>query len=150
MQLGQISDEIGSSVAGEVIKGILESVQGSILAMMVNEKMLENFREPIAKKVNEVTIGRIVTMVKDSDVPVRVYAIEAYERLVEEKLGDMMEDINISGIVQEKIPQPLKSVPKTDTFSICSYYFHFCLARQSVGCLLIARKPVPQVPTVCL
>ncbi|RWU63853.1 hypothetical protein EKL39_25360, partial [Salmonella enterica subsp. enterica serovar Typhimurium] len=103
MQLGQISDEIGSSVAGEVIKGILESVQGSFLAMMVNEKMLENFREPIAKKVNEVTIGRMVTMVKESDVPVRAYAVEAYENLVEEKLGDMMENINISGIVQEKI-----------------------------------------------
>mgnify|MGYP000019600425 CR=1 FL=1 len=103
MKLGQISDEIGSSVAGEVIKGILESVQGSFLAMMVNEKMLENFREPIAKKVNEVTIGRMVTMVKESDVPVRAYAVEAYENLVEEKLGDMMENINISGIVQEKI-----------------------------------------------
>ena len=45
-----------------------------------------------------------------------------------------------------RLPQPLKSVPKTDKFSTCSYYFRFCLVRQSVGCLPIARKPVPQVP----
>ena len=56
----------------------------------------------------------------------------------------------VSALEVSRLPQPLKIVPKTDTFSICSYYFHFCLARQSVGCLPAVRKPVPQVPAVCL
>lgn len=102
-QLGELSESVGDGVAGEVIKGILESVQGSFLAVMVNEKLLENFREPIAKKVNEVTIGRMVTMVSESDVSLREFVINAYEGFVKEKLGEFLEQINISKIVQDKV-----------------------------------------------
>ena len=56
----------------------------------------------------------------------------------------------VLALAVSRLPQPLKSVPKTDTFSICFYYFRFCLAQQSVGCLPITRKPVSQVPAVCL
>lgn len=102
-QLGDLSQSVGESVAGEVIKGIMESVQGSFLAVMVNEKLLENFRAPIAKKVNEVTIGRMVTMVSESDVGVRAYATDAYESFVKNKLEDFLCQLNIAQIVQDKV-----------------------------------------------
>lgn len=121
-----ISMEAGKIVADEVVKAITEKMQGTFLAPMLNGSFMEGIKEKIKKSIDnyiaekgEEVIGNMVSHEADDLINKPVghlannldnwntlicdTAIKAYEKIINEKLEQILSAIDISKIVEDKI-----------------------------------------------
>jgi uncharacterized membrane protein YheB (UPF0754 family) len=117
---------LGQVVADEVLKQVDQYVQGTFLAMMVNGEMLAPIAQKISDKVNEyiandgmIYVAAAIHQEGDQllNQPISVYgkqlyeekeavqkaAVAVYESFVRSKMGQLIRQINISKIVEDKI-----------------------------------------------
>lgn len=117
---------IGSIIANEAVKVVKQKVQGTILAMMVNDQLLSTFIQPISEgidnyiadngvsmlepkleeeidKATQKTIGDAFHYLKLSEINIEEIVVKIYEQVVHSRLGAALEQIDISGIVEQKI-----------------------------------------------
>lgn len=118
---------LGKIIASEAGKAVKEKLQGNImLAVLVNDKLIDSFTEPMAEQINsyisengndlliplvaneisvleEKQISAILSSVNFSDDTFKNTFSKLYDKLVEENLGNIIQNININSIVEEKI-----------------------------------------------
>ena len=84
------------------------------IAQMVEERLNEyledNGKEYIGKivdaeadKLKEYTVGEVLFMLEDKGIDIPQIVVNVYEKLVNEKLADVMKALNLSGIVEDRI-----------------------------------------------
>lgn len=118
--------DLGDTVAQQVLTAVQEKVKGSLLAMMLNDEMLQGFSAPIAKKINEYlsenseqllapavcdelnqlehkTAGELVRYLLDSGVDVPELGVTLYEAVVTKHLPDMLKTVDVAGIAERQI-----------------------------------------------
>lgn len=129
--------ELGDIVAQQVLTAVQEKVKGSLLAMMLNDDMLQSFSAPIAQKVNDYlaenseqlltpaiceeldhlehkTAGDLARYLLDSGVDVPELAVALYEAVVTKHLPDMLKTVDVAAIAERQIdalsPEELEKV----------------------------------------
>lgn len=133
--IGELSDQIMDSVdrlqldeliVREAEKAVKEKIKGSMLAMFVNDEMLNTLIQPVGEKVAEYISDRGPAYIQ-SEVESRIDALEersvmelcshmditeaavretiasVYHRAIDTMIGRMIGSLDISGIIEEKI-----------------------------------------------
>ncbi len=123
-QIGNI--DLGALVAQEVLAAVQEKVRGSLLAMMVNEELLQSFASPIAQKINEYvrangdnllapaiceeldrlehrTVGELMQYLSERGVDLPELGVSVYQAVVAEYLPGILQTMDFSGIVERQI-----------------------------------------------
>ncbi|MEG0292258.1 MAG: DUF445 family protein [Anaerovoracaceae bacterium] len=118
--------DIGTVVANQVVTAVKEKVQGSFVAMMLNDQLLESFVPTISTKINEYieTYGKttidekiqieknnvltkgtneLVMYISDFGINIEKFAINIYESLITQKLNIALEHLNLTKIVENQI-----------------------------------------------
>ena len=116
----------GKMVADKVLEAAKEKLAESMFGMMLGGSMLEpiaqmveerlneyledNGKEYIGKivdaeadKLKEYTVGEVLFMLEDKGLDIPQIVVNVYEKLVNEKLADVMKALNLSGIVEDRI-----------------------------------------------
>ena len=116
----------GKMVADKVLEAAKEKLAESMFGMMLGGSMLEpiaqmveerlneyledNGKEYIGKivdaeadKLKEYTVGEVLFMLEDKGIDIPQIVVNVYEKLVNEKLADVMKALNLSGIVEDRI-----------------------------------------------
>ena len=116
----------GKMVADKVLEAAREKLAESMFGMMLGGSMLEpiaqmveerlneyledNGKEYIGKivdaeadKLKEYTVGEVLFMLEDKGIDIPQIVVNVYEKLVNEKLADVMKALNLSGIVEDRI-----------------------------------------------
>ena len=116
----------GKMVADKVLEAAKEKLAESMFGMMLGGSMLEpiaqmveerlneyledNGKEYIGKivdaeadKLKEYTVGEVLFMLEDKGIDILQIVVNVYEKLVNEKLADVMKALNLSGIVEDRI-----------------------------------------------
>ena len=116
----------GKMVADKVLEAAKEKLAESMFGMMLGGSMLEpiaqmveerlneyledNGKEYIGKivdaeadKLKEYTVGEVLFMLEDKGIDIPQIVVNIYEKLVNEKLADVMKALNLSGIVEDRI-----------------------------------------------
>ncbi len=117
---------LGTTVSAQVIAAVQEKVQGTLLAMMVNEEMLQSFAQPISDKIDDYvavngetmlapvvceeldhleqrTVAGYLTAAQDSGVPLTDVILQVYELAVRKYLNPALRTVNLAGVVERKI-----------------------------------------------
>lgn len=118
--------DLGNQIAAETAKAVKEKVQGSFLAIMLNDTIIDTFIDPVGKKIDSYieahgkeillpkveeelngiaakNVGQIVAGVAKSDFDFGEIVIKIYENLIRSKLGIALEQIDVKTIVENKI-----------------------------------------------
>ena len=116
----------GKMVADKVLEAAKEKLAESMFGMMLGGSMLEpiaqmveerlneyledNGKEYIGKivdaeadKLKEYTVGEVLFMLEDKGIDIPQIVVNVYEKLVNDKLADVMKALNLSGIVEDRI-----------------------------------------------
>lgn len=116
----------GKMVADKVLEAAKEKLAESMFGMMIGGSMLEpiaqmveerlnehledNGKEYIGKivdaeadKLKEYTVGEVLFMLEEKEIDLPQIVVNVYEKLVNEKLADVMKALNLSGIVEDRI-----------------------------------------------
>lgn len=116
----------GKMVADKVLEAAKEKLAESMFGMMLGGSMLEpiaqmveerlneylenNGKEYIGKivdaeadKLKEYTVGEVLFMLEEKEIDLPQIVVNVYEKLVNEKLADVMKALNLSGIVEDRI-----------------------------------------------
>lgn len=116
----------GKMVADKVLEAAKEKLAESMFGMMLGGSMLEpiaqmveerlneyledNGKEYIGKivdaeadKLKEYTVGEVLFMLEEKGIDIPQIVVNVYEKLVNEKLADVMKALNLSGIVEDRI-----------------------------------------------
>lgn len=117
---------LGNVVSNEVLKAVNQYIQGTFLAMMVTDDILQPIAKKIEEKVNEYVekdgmIFIASAIDKETNIllhqPIAIYGekaleeketiqkivISSYEAFVKNKMQQFLQQINISKIVEDKI-----------------------------------------------
>ena len=118
--------DLGTAIAGQVVLAVKEKVQGTLLAMMLSDEMLEGFAQPIASQINQYvskngdmilapvvsgeldtiehkTVGSLVQRMSDSSLDLAALAVKLYHLVVGSRLADMLSAVDLAGIAQRRI-----------------------------------------------
>lgn len=119
---------LGEIIANEVVNAIKAKVQGSMLALMVNDNLLASFREPIAQYINQYikdngkelfvpilqneldniennTVAASLSNIGLTKDTVSDIASRIYDTIVSSFLDDIISKIDIVNIVKTKIDE---------------------------------------------
>lgn len=117
---------IGSIVAEKVVTAVKSKLQGGFLAMMLNDSLIESFVGPVSEMIDGYIAEKGRTVIYDKvsaeidtflacdcgslaekvslcNVDISELVVKTYETFVKTKLKDILEAINISGIIEDKI-----------------------------------------------
>lgn len=118
--------DLGDMVAQQVLTAVQEKVKGSLLAMMLNDDMLQGFAAPISQKINEYlaenseqllapavceeldqlehrTTGELVRYLRERGVDVPALGVTLYEAVVTKHLPDMLQTVDVAAIAERQI-----------------------------------------------
>lgn len=121
-----IDMHVGEIIVREGVRVINEKVQGSMMAMFLNEKTIKSFAEPLGEeiekfieergeylirpaiagqitKVEESEIGQLVENIPLEEENIFKLVDTIYERCMSDSFSTIMEKVDIAGIVEEKI-----------------------------------------------
>lgn len=121
-----IANNIGGIVAEQVTGAMKNAVEGSLVAMFVNDSMLMSFSEPITNKINEyiemnarglilnkvndekdkvleMQVSEVAAKMEGIEIDISSLAVDAYEKFIREKLSGIIEKIDFANIVESKI-----------------------------------------------
>lgn len=118
---------IGNMIAEQVIEAVKEKVSSNpLMSMVVNESLLKSFAQPVADKIDyyisvngpeivkeklseeidglcEKQIGEVVSLIDKSGIDAGSVIVRGYKNVIEDKTGNILEELNIAGIIEEKI-----------------------------------------------
>lgn len=118
--------DIGSIIVQESSRAIKEKTQGTMLAMMVNDKLITALATPVGGKVEEYikasapdnirsivqeemerlenqTIGNLVRQMGLDKESVRAMTKKIYGQLIQDKVGELTKQFDIAGVVEQKV-----------------------------------------------
>ena len=113
-------------ISKTAVPAILEKVQNSMLAMFVNENMLQSFVGPIGdsvkwyiedngremfrpiilqemEKIQESSVGEMLSVLNVDETFVQKTVSDLYDQLVEEKAQEALKHFHIADLVEEKV-----------------------------------------------
>jgi uncharacterized membrane protein YheB (UPF0754 family) len=123
-KLGEM--DLGRIIAEQVVAAVKEKVRGTLLAMMVNEEMLDGFAQPVASQINQYvrengdmilspavceemdtiehhTVGSIIQRINDSTLDLANLAVALYHSLVHSHLADILSAMDLAGVAERRI-----------------------------------------------
>lgn len=118
--------DISSIVVTEGSRAIREKVQGTMLAMMLNDQVIQSVAEPIGEeietyiaergeerirpvvckeldKLEKETVGSLTRQLPLKRVHMKKIVDEIYTSCAEDAMEEMLEKIDVAGIVEEKV-----------------------------------------------
>ncbi|MBE5935385.1 MAG: DUF445 family protein [Lachnospiraceae bacterium] len=99
----EVSPLIGEAVAKEVIDGISEAVAGSFFAAMLNANTLASFIDPIANRINDMSLGHIAGKLQESEDMLKETVDNKYEELINNKLSSILSAVDFQAIIEDRI-----------------------------------------------
>ncbi len=148
--------DLGSIVGEKVAEIVRQKTQGTLLAMMLNDKMITGIEQMIKKELNQYviehgealiysktkeeiyhfadkTIAEVIEGFPVTEEEIEQFAGTLYQRIVTDYFGTIMEYIPISQIVEEKIQMmDIKEIEKL-TLSVMGKELHSIV---SLGALI--------------
>lgn len=127
VQNALVNSDIGNIIVGECKTTVQEKVQGTMMAMFVNEDLINSIAEPMGIKINQYiedhgenliqpVVERESSEIKQkplykildedfgvSQEQVKDSLIKMYEKVVSKKAAEFAEKLNIAGIVESKV-----------------------------------------------
>lgn len=123
-----LSADLGSIIASEGSAAIREMVQGTMMAMMFNEQVVQSLAKPVGERVQSYLqehgeerirpaickqmdkletkqTGELVSRLPLDEQSIEKLVSHIYDRGIQEKLGTIMQDINVAGIVEKKVKE---------------------------------------------
>lgn len=118
--------DLGTEIAAQVVLAVKEKVQGTLLAMMLSDEMLEGFAQPIASQINQYvskngdmilspvvsgeldaiehkTVGSLVQRISDGALDLPALVVKLYHMVIGSRLADMLAAVDLAGIAQRRI-----------------------------------------------
>lgn len=123
---GLLSADLGEIIAREGSAAVKEMAQGSVLSMMLNDQVIQSIAKPIgervqtyleehgeerirpiiakqAEKFEEERAGGIIAGFPAEKSSIEQMIAGFYESGMKDKLGDVLSDIDVAGIVERKV-----------------------------------------------
>lgn len=117
---------LGEIIANEAANAVKEKARGTMFALMVNDKLISTFTEPMSERINDYidqnandivsqfvadelndlekrSLSDLLGTFDISYSSIRSIASKVYDRAVSENLGSIIKQIDIAAIVEEKI-----------------------------------------------
>lgn len=123
---GLIRMDVGRIIAGEVGQGIREKTQGTMLALMVNDKLIASLTTPIGERIEKYVnensnsmirpfvdeelqtlgnqpIGNIIRQTGISEELLKEMIGKVYAGFIQNKVGELVQQFDIAGVVEDKV-----------------------------------------------
>lgn len=118
--------DLGSVIAEQVLVAVKEKVQGTLLAMMLSDEMLDGFAQPVASQINQYvrengdmilapivceemeeierrTVGSLVQRMQDSALDLPELAVSLVHAMVRSRLSDILSAVDLAGVAERRI-----------------------------------------------
>lgn len=124
---GKIVDmKLGKTVSEQVMSAVKSKLEGGLFAMMLNDTMLESFMEPVSDMIDgyvvkngreviedkvsveidslaDKSVGELTAYMDVTGIDIATAAINIYENFVKTGLKKVLNGINISRVIENKI-----------------------------------------------